>query len=137
MNELERGLMTKKTPNTHPVIAIDLDGTIWKEEYPDCSVPFDGAIECINDMIRSGYEVIIWTARGGDNLNTVKRALIDEYGLNPNVKFNEHSNWFTSIYPIASPLTLRHGRLLERNIYNDKEIKLYVKKRSDFKRRAK
>ena len=136
--------MTKKTPNTHPVIAIDLDGTIWKEEYPDCSVPFDGAIECINDMIRSGYEVIIWTARGGDNLNIVKRVLIDEYGLNPNVKFNEHSNWFTSIYPIGSPkvnasvyfddklmvhqitLTLKHGQLLERNIYNDRTIKLYA-----------
>lgn len=95
--------MTKKTPNTYPVIAIDLDGTIWKEEYPHCSVPFDGAIECINDMIKTGYEVIIWTARGGDNLNIVKHALINEYELNPNIKFNEHSNWFTSIYPIGSP----------------------------------
>ena len=33
--------MTKKTPNTHPVIAIDLGwNNFGKEEYPDCSVPF-------------------------------------------------------------------------------------------------
>lgn len=26
-----------------------------------------------------------------------------EYSRNPNVKFNEHSNWFISVYPIGSP----------------------------------
>jgi len=95
---------TKKySPDTHPVIAIDLDGTIWNEDYPNTGTPYFYAIETVNKMIELGYEVIIFTARDSENLKSCKLALIDEFGLNPNVKFNEHSNYYTSIYPISSP----------------------------------
>jgi hypothetical protein len=91
------------SPETHPVIAIDLDGTIWDEDYPNTAIPYFKSIETINKMVEIGYEVIIFTARGEENLKACKWFLIDEIGLNPNVKFNQHSNYYTSLYPISSP----------------------------------
>lgn len=105
------------TPHTHPVIAIDLDNTIWTENYPDVGDPFPNAIETINDLISEGYEVIIWTARSWDNLRTCKLQLIDKYQLNPNVKFNAHSNYFTSLYEVSSPKVNASVYLDDRAIF--------------------
>ena len=48
--------MRKYNPDTHPVIAIDLYGTILdkKTNY----LPFPNSIETINEKINDGYEVI-------------------------------------------------------------------------------
>lgn len=80
------------------VIAIDLDSTIWTEDFPNLGVPYPDAIETINDMIKAGFEIVIWTSRDIENANKSIYHLIDEYGLNPNVKINVHSNIFLGIY---------------------------------------
>lgn len=95
--------MNTITPLTHPVLAFDLDATLVEEVWPEVGEPHEGAIETVNKAIAAGYEVILWTARGGDNLKVVKRALFDWYGVNPNIKINDHSHHFTAIYDIASP----------------------------------
>lgn len=92
----------KYSPITHPVVAIDLDGTIWKDSYPKMSVPFANAIKTINRMVDTGYEVIIWTARGGRDLEKCKKYLRD-LGLNKNITFNHHAKYFTDKFPIQSP----------------------------------
>lgn len=97
--------MTKQiNPLTHPVLGFDLDNTLVEAgAFPDVGSPHPGAIQVVNKAVKAGYEVIIWTARGGENLKVVKKALFDEYGMNPNVKINQHSNHFTGIFPVESP----------------------------------
>ena len=62
--------LNKYNPKDYPVIAIDLDDTIWSSHNPDgthifpnAGMPYKNAIKTINNMICAGYEVIIWTAR--------------------------------------------------------------------------
>ena len=117
----------KYTPDTHPVIAIDLDGTIWNEDYPNTGVPFPNAIETINAMVSEGYEIIIWTARDNENLMFCKKELIDIFELNPNVKFNQHSNYFTSIYKISSP-KVNASIYLDDKSYNAPDYSTYWSK---------
>lgn len=95
-------IVSKYSPKTHPVIAIDLDDTIWpfivdgKHIYPNPGTPFKAAIKAINRMIVEGYEVIIWTARSNSEQATAcKKALLDA-GINPNFKWNWYSNNSTS-----------------------------------------
>src|SRR5574344_107191 len=97
--------MTRKyTPKTHPVIAIDFDGTIVKDDFPEVGKPFKHSIETINDMLKDGYEIIIWTARSGINLHNAKMLLKKE-GLNTthkNLTFNDHSRYMLSRYDSRS-----------------------------------
>ena len=79
-----------------------MDSTIWTELFPEFGVPYRNAISTINKMIEFGYEVIIWTSRSGDNLRKCIYNLIDEHGLNPNVKVNDHSNHCLGIYDAQS-----------------------------------
>lgn len=90
------------TPQTHKVIAIDLDGTIWPDCFPGVDTAYKQAIETINKMQECGYEVVIWTSRGGDNLDECRKALIKQ-GLSETIRFNEHATYFTDQYPVISP----------------------------------
>lgn len=53
----------KYTPQSHPVIAVDFDGTLVKDQFPDLGTPFTEGINTVNAMIEAGYEIVIWTAR--------------------------------------------------------------------------
>lgn len=85
------------------VIAIDLDNTIWTEEFPNMGIPFPNAIETINEFIENKIEVVIWSARHYENIKECVYYLIDVYDLNPNVKVNIHSNIFVGLYDYSSP----------------------------------
>lgn len=93
------------SPKTHPVLAIDLDNTIWNfyDEngdpiYPNPGEPYKNAIKTINRFIAEGYEVVIWTARNSaENATWCKKKLLDS-GINPNFKWNWYSNHATSKY---------------------------------------
>lgn len=113
--------MAKYTPETHPVIAIDLDDTIWTATregnhiFPGAGVPFKNAIKTINKMIATGYEVIIWTARDSENqAKECKKALLDA-GINPNFKWNYYSNHANSEYVINKA----SSRKIDANIFFD------------------
>lgn len=99
---IERLLNHRYTPETHPVIAIDMDGTIWTDTYPEHGVVFPHAIEVINEMVEVGYDVIIWTSRGGVDMDACRDVLTSK-GLNKNLVWNDHSTYYTSKYPIQSP----------------------------------
>ena len=93
------------TPETHPVVAVDMDNTIWTEDFPNVGVPFPHAIQTVNKMLEVGYEVILWTARGGDNLD-VCVAELERLGLDinhPMFKVNDHAKYNTDRYPVQSP----------------------------------
>ena len=47
----------KYTPQSHPVIAVDFDGTLVKDQFPDLGTPFTEGINTVNDMIEAGYEI--------------------------------------------------------------------------------
>lgn len=88
-------MTTKYNPKDYPVIAIDLDDTIWSSHNPDgthifpnAGMPYKNAIKTINNMICAGYEVIIWTARDSAEQATACKKRLLEAGINPNFKWN-------------------------------------------------
>lgn len=92
------------TPESHPVIAVDLDGTIWSNAYyPGFGEPFRYAVQTLNKMVEVGYDVIIWTSRGGHELEDALDYLVKNHGLNPEIKANVHAKYYTDQYPIQSP----------------------------------
>ena len=100
----------KFTPETHPVVAVDMDNTIWTEDFPNVGVPFPHAIQTVNKMLEVGYEVILWTARGGDNLD-VCLAELERLGLDinhPMFTVNDHAKYNTDRYPVQSPKANSH-----------------------------
>ena len=97
-----KSVKRKYTPEKYPVVVIDLDNTIWTEDFPNFGEPFHNAIETINKMNDIGYEVIIFTARGGDNLKECIYHLQNDLGLDKSIKFNEHSEYMLERYPVQS-----------------------------------
>jgi len=45
------------------ILAIDFDGTIVKDKFPEIGEPLPGAKEAINRLRHDGYTIIIWTCR--------------------------------------------------------------------------
>lgn len=54
------------------IIAIDFDGTIVEDAYPDVGRPMPGALETIRMLIENGDKLILWTCRENADL---KRAV--------------------------------------------------------------
>jgi predicted mannosyl-3-phosphoglycerate phosphatase (HAD superfamily) len=50
------------------IIAIDFDGTIVEDKFPEIGEMMPGAAEVINELYHSGHKIIIWTSRQGINL---------------------------------------------------------------------
>jgi len=50
------------------IIAIDFDGTIVMDRFPDIGEMIPGAKEIINSFFEDGHRIIIWTSRTGIEL---------------------------------------------------------------------
>lgn len=50
------------------IIAIDFDGTIVTDEYPEIGTLNPGAVEVIKKLKSEGYQLILWTCRTGLHL---------------------------------------------------------------------
>lgn len=50
------------------ILAIDFDGTIVEDRYPQIGELKPGALEYINKLKQDGFWIIIWTCRAGDKL---------------------------------------------------------------------
>ena len=107
--------MKKYTPDTYPVIAIDLYGTILDKKTNNTLYPF--SIETINEMIEIGYEVVILSEETGKTLHSKIFELIDNFRLNPNVKFNQQSNYYLSLYNDL-PEKILASIYLDKSSYN-------------------
>lgn len=55
-------------PNKHLIIAIDFDGTIVEDAYPDIGKPKIFALETIKRLQQDGHRLILWTYRSGRKL---------------------------------------------------------------------
>ncbi|MEA5061844.1 MAG: hypothetical protein VB054_00730 [Petrimonas sp.] len=47
------------------IIAVDFDGTIVKDTYPEIGEPMPGAIDTLKKLKKEGYQLILWTCRSG------------------------------------------------------------------------
>lgn len=50
------------------IIAIDFDGTIAIDRYPEIGLPLPYAKDVINELHDKGHFIIIWTSRSGAHL---------------------------------------------------------------------
>lgn len=122
VNEVKR----RFTPETHPVVAVDLDSTLWTEDFPKMGVLYPHAVDTVNKMLEVGYEVILWTARGGDVLEE-SVANLGENGLNihhPNFTVNVHAKYYTDKYPVQSQKVSCHV-LIDNLSYNAPDYSNY------------
>lgn len=47
------------------IIAMDFDGTLCKEEFPNIGEPISEMIELCKELKNRGYRLILWTCREG------------------------------------------------------------------------
>lgn len=77
----------KYSPETHPIVAIDIDGTILESGYyPDIGEPYEYVIETINRMHKHGYNIVIWSTRSSKNIIECRKLLLN-HGLNKDINF--------------------------------------------------
>jgi histidinol phosphatase-like enzyme len=74
--------------NMNKIIAIDFDGTIVLDKFPDIGDERPYAVNTIKLLKNRGYKVILWTCRTGEHFDAARKWL-DERGLVFDA-YNEH-----------------------------------------------
>ncbi|PQL93868.1 BT0820 family HAD-type phosphatase [Apibacter adventoris] len=68
------------------IIAIDFDGTIVEDKYPEIGKPMAFAFESMKKLQEKGYRLILWTYRNGEKLQEAvefcKKKGIEFYAIN-------------------------------------------------------
>ncbi len=68
------------------IIAVDFDGTIVEDEYPDIGKPRIFAFETLKKLQENGHRLILWTYRSGIRLSEAvafcKKNGIEFYAVN-------------------------------------------------------
>lgn len=72
---------------TKRIIAIDFDGTIVEDRYPEIGKLKDGAKGAIHSLKKDGYKLILWTSRTGIHLARAVEFLAKE-----GITFDEINN---------------------------------------------
>lgn len=89
------------------IIAIDFDGTIVEQAFPEIGKLLPYAKEVLYNLYYQGYYIIIWTCRGGQELIDAKDFLdkkgIMYHKLNENAPFERvgfmpHPKIFADVY---------------------------------------
>lgn len=71
------------------IIAVDFDGTLCENKYPDIGEPNKGLITYLRTEQSNGATIILWTCREGERL---KEAIIWSFNLGLNFDFvNENA----------------------------------------------
>jgi len=69
-------------------IGVDFDGTMVTHKYPEIGEPLDGAIETLEELMKAGHKIILYTMRSGERLDQAVEYLeengIELYGINEN-----------------------------------------------------
>lgn len=103
-------LQNKKTSPRKLIYAIDFDGTIVKEKWPEIGEPFPAAVEKIKEIQDKGHVWILNTMRTGVLLQEAVDFLFEQ-GLIPNVVNDNH--------PERSSLFKDNPRKIGADIYID------------------
>jgi len=79
------------------IIAVDFDGTVIKQEYPEMGKPIKGVKEALWRVKHKGHKIVYWTARNGFKLKEVKNWLIGNHypidGINRNLPGSPYRSW--------------------------------------------
>lgn len=79
------------------IVAVDFDGTVVTHEYPDIGSPVAFAGSVLQDLVKNGCKVILWTMRSGEHLEAAvawfAERQITLWGINENPDRHE---WTTS-----------------------------------------
>lgn len=78
------------------VIAVDFDGTIVENNYPNIGAPKPSVINAIKAMQKEGHELILWTCRDGELLDQAIQFL-EQQGLHF-TKINQDSDYHLNMY---------------------------------------
>jgi hydroxymethylpyrimidine pyrophosphatase-like HAD family hydrolase len=75
-------------PNNHLIIAIDFDGTIVEDAYPNIGKPMIFAFDTMKKLQDEGHRLILWTYRNGKKLREAvdfcRKNGIEFYAVNKN-----------------------------------------------------
>ena len=50
------------------IIAVDFDGTLCENEYPNIGAPKDNVITAVKQYHNFGWKIVLWTCRNGNQL---------------------------------------------------------------------
>ena len=88
-----------------PYFAIDFDGTLVENAYPEMGKPIEGAVEVIRELMEKGVRIILNTMRTDAALNDAvvycNKNYIDLYGINENpdqAKWTDSKKLFAHVY---------------------------------------
>ncbi len=99
------------------ILAIDFDGTIVEDQFPEVGKMIPGASEAINQLYADGYTIIIWSCRTG-----IKKTRAIEWLVMNGIKFHR----FNESCPTNIAL---HGGKDTRKVYAN----IYIDDRMLFK----
>jgi len=75
-------------PKDHLIIAIDFDGTIVEDAYPEIGSPMLFAFETLKELNKDGHRLILWTYRNGSRLQEAvdfcSKKGVEFYAVNKN-----------------------------------------------------
>ncbi len=75
-------------PKDHLIIAVDFDGTIVEDAYPEIGNPMLFAIETLKELNKDGHRLILWTYRHGNKLQEAvdfcAKKGVEFYAVNKN-----------------------------------------------------
>jgi len=75
-------------PKDHLIIAVDFDGTIVEDAYPEIGNPMLFAFETLKELNKDGHRLILWTYRYGHKLQEAvdfcAKKGVEFYAVNKN-----------------------------------------------------
>lgn len=86
------------------IIAVDFDGILCKDKFPDIGKPNYEVISYVRQLIDKGHEVILWTTRNGKELEDAIKWCKD-YGLHfaaINEPAPSNAKEYAGKYPVQS-----------------------------------
>jgi hydroxymethylpyrimidine pyrophosphatase-like HAD family hydrolase len=96
--------MTKTAAQKKKYIAVDFDGTICENAFPDIGAAKKSTVEFMRIMAEEGHVIIIWTCRSGKYLDEAK-AFLDKNKIpykyineNPEVDFQTSNKIYADYY---------------------------------------
>jgi hydroxymethylpyrimidine pyrophosphatase-like HAD family hydrolase len=77
-------------------IAVDFDGTIVENKYPDIGKPKLFAFETLLELQKKGHQLILWTYRSGEKLDEAilfcQEQGLEFYAVNKNYPEEQYDN---------------------------------------------
>lgn len=56
------------------ILAVDADGTLWEDRYPDIGKINKRTVSYVKYMQREGHKLILWTCRSGEQLEAALKV---------------------------------------------------------------